>query len=92
VLTVFDDEGGLRFEGRSLRCDVSYCAETAVRGALSAVPGVVSVTFGEAGGTDRKMLVAYAGVSRDEVIAGVKRALESVPDPVYDQPIRIVER
>src|SRR5688500_1083521 len=45
VLTVFDDESGLRFEGRSLRCDVSYCAKDVARDALRAVAGVLEVMF-----------------------------------------------
>jgi hypothetical protein len=93
VLTVSDDETGLRFEGRSLRCDVSYCAERVARSAIDIVPGVSAARFVETGGTDRALLVEVdPNVERSAVIDGIARALESVPDPVYDQPIQIVER
>jgi peroxiredoxin len=93
ILTVYDDETGLRFEGRSLRCDASYCAERVARDALQAIPGVVAVMFDGTSGTDRSLLVHHgSSISREDVIDAVKRALESVPDPVYDQPIQLVDR
>ena len=88
VLTVSDDEDGLRFEGRSLRCDVSYCAERMASEALRGVAGVREVRFVTTEGTDRALVVTYEG-SRDGVIDGVTRALEGVADPVYDQPIEV---
>ena len=87
VLTVYDDEDGLRFEGRSLRCDVSYCAETAARGAVSAASGVVEVMFNEAGGTDRTML-EMTSVSGALTQLGLSRLLRGlvygigVTDPI----------
>jgi hypothetical protein len=45
------------------------------------------------GGTDRALIISYdSAVPRAAVIEGVKRALESVPDPVYDQPIIVRAR
>jgi peroxiredoxin len=93
VLTVSDEEDGLRFEGRSLRCDVSYCAGEVAGHALRAIAGVRDAAFAGAGGTDRALVVHLeAGAGRETVIEGVKRALESVPDPVYDQPIVVKDR
>ena len=93
ILTVSDDEDGLRFEGRSLRCDVSYCAREVARDALRAVAGVREATFADAGGTDSTLVVHLkAGADRANVIEGVKRALESVADPVFDQPIVVRDR
>jgi len=93
VLTVSDDEAGLRFEGRSLRSDISYCARDVAAEALRAVAGVREVMFADAGGTDRALVVhLVVGANRESVIEGVGRALESVPDPVYDQPIIVRDR
>ena len=93
VLTVSDEEDGLRFEGRSLRCDVSYCAGEVASAALRAIAGVREVTFAGAGETDRALVLHLdAGADRASVIEGVKRALESVTDPVYDQPIVVKDR
>jgi len=93
VLVVSDEEAGLRFEGRSLRCDVSYCARDVAADALRAIAGVREVMFADAGGTDRALMVHLeGGANRESVIEGVKRALESVPDPVYDQPIIVRNR
>ena len=93
VLKVTDDEAGLRFEGRSLRCDISYCAREVAGDALRAVAGVREALFSDAGGTDRALVVHLeAGAGRESVIEGVKRALENVPDPVYDQPIVVRDR
>ena len=93
VLTVSDDEDGLRFEGRSLRCDISYCAERLAFDALGLVPGFRVLGFVDAGGTDRALVVSYdPAVTRADVIEGVRRALESVPDPVYDQSIIVKDR
>ncbi len=93
ILTVSDDEAGLRFDGRSLRCDVSYCAERLAPDAFQFVPGFRAGGFIEIGGTDRALIISYDSVvPRADVIEGVKQALESVPDPVYDQPIIVRAR
>jgi peroxiredoxin len=93
ILVVSNEEDGLRFEGRSLRCDVSYCAGEVASAALRAIAGVREVTFTGAGGTDRALVLHLtSGADRAAVIEGVKRALESVPDPVYDQPIVVKDR
>ncbi len=93
ILNVSDDEAGLRFEGRSLRCDVSYCAERLALDAFQFVPGFRAGGFVAIGGTDRALIISYdSAVPRADVIEGVKRALESVPDPVYDQPIIVRAR
>jgi hypothetical protein len=51
------------------------------------------VTFASAGGTDQALVLRLgADAERAAVIEGVKRTLESIPDPVYDQPISVKDR
>lgn len=93
VLT-FDDLGGGRVEltSRSLRCDDSYCANDLISafGKSSGISLVERLEADEAPGLrvtfDEQMLTP------GEIAERLRVALEAAGDPVYDEPLQVVEK
>jgi thiol-disulfide isomerase/thioredoxin len=83
--------GNLTFASKSLRCDVSYCAEAAVTTALGSLDGVASVEYAEASDGEGKVVAVFDPdvLSDDAVVGAIRSALEALPDPVYTRPIEV---
>ena len=75
---------------RLLRCDVSYCAESAVHNFVSA-EGLTSfrLTDGSTGENSLTVPFGSARTSRDSLVESLVTALSTLKDPVYQGEIQV---
>ena len=90
VLEVERDGDEIVFTSRSLRCDTSYCAESAI----DEVAGHLGLEVVEARYSDTRpsVTVRYqpSAITEEQVIDAIGHALGSLDDPVYLTELRIV--
>jgi hypothetical protein len=81
--------GRLDFASRSLRCDASYCAQSAVD-AVKALPGVTSVRY-DSRAAEPKLTLRYNAnaLSEQQLIDTVLGRLSALPDPVYTSELEL---
>jgi peroxiredoxin len=90
VLRVESDGSSLVFTSRSLRCDASYCAATAVEDVLRHLGvEVVETAYGD---TMPRLAVRHepSKITQEQVIDAVAQALRTLEDPVYAGELQVV--
>jgi thiol-disulfide isomerase/thioredoxin len=82
-------ESTVLLRSRSLRCDTSYCAETAV-GSLNGVAGVLSTNWTPAETLPWLRVRFNPGLTDADAIAeALAAALEASKDPLYELPVDV---
>jgi thiol-disulfide isomerase/thioredoxin len=89
LLSVQVEGARLVSRSRTLRCDPSYCAESAVRG-IAGLPGVTNVDFSaREGAVMLTVEFERKAVNVETVVAELVRRLESTQDPLYEGPVQV---
>jgi len=83
-------EGRVQLSSKSLRCDDSYCADSAIE-AFAAETGLLGVERFTSEDPSR-LVVTFDGSVLDAngVAELLKAALDALGDPVYEEPLQIV--
>jgi hypothetical protein len=91
VLNVERKGDQMTFRSRSLRCDVSYCADKLVD-PLKSVAGISDVRFVTNSDGERALSLRFdeARLADDGVIKAVVTAITALQDPVYSEAPRVV--
>jgi thiol-disulfide isomerase/thioredoxin len=89
LLSVRVEGARLVSQSRTLRCDPTYCAESAVRD-LASVPGVTKVDFSALeGAVTLAIEFDRSAVDPETVVGELVRRLESSQDPLYEGPVQV---
>jgi len=93
VLTVESrGEGEVKLSSRSLRCDAGYCGASLVVRDMEAFAGV-AVIGRDADAANPSLTVRFDPdlLSQQEVVDIAVQSLEAQADPVYDQPVTVID-
>jgi hypothetical protein len=81
----------LIFRSRSLRCDISYCADKLL-GALKSVPGISDPRFLTSSDGERDLALRFdASKGDDSAVQAVVGAITALQDPVYTEAPQVVK-
>ncbi|MPZ49036.1 MAG: redoxin family protein [Dehalococcoidia bacterium] len=81
--------GRLALSSRTLRCDLSYCAETWLK-AIEAVAGVKELSFSTPGAIDPELIIDFdTALPEQMLIDEIVRLLEASQDPLYRRPVEV---
>lgn len=90
---IFDDLGDGRVElvSRSLRCDDSYCADTLIAD-FGQSPGILDLKrFETEDAPGLRVVFNEQELTAAAIAERLRAALEDLGDPVYDEPLQVVE-
>jgi thiol-disulfide isomerase/thioredoxin len=93
VLTFADlGEGRVELTSRSLRCDDSFCADDLITAFTQSSGISIAERFEGDDGPGLHVTFDEQMLTAAEVVERLRVALEEAADPVYDEPVQVVEK